>query len=55
MYGWLWRVLPGHWSIRLLIMLVLLSAVVVLLFGIVFPWVNPHLPFNAVTVDNPNR
>jgi hypothetical protein len=54
MYGWLWRTLPGHWSIRLVIVALLLAAVVVLLFGVVFPAINPHLPFNHVTVDNPN-
>ena len=39
MYVWLWRHLPGPLVARLLQLLV------------VFPWVEPHLPWNDVTVD----
>jgi hypothetical protein len=31
--------------------LVLVLAVVALLLFVVFPWAEPHLPFNDVTVD----
>jgi hypothetical protein len=52
MYGWLWRHLPGGVSLRLLQLLVLLVGVVALLLFIVFPAVEPHLPFNNVTIDH---
>jgi hypothetical protein len=52
MYGWLWRHLPGSWPVRVAIVVVLAIAVVVLLFLVVFPWVEPRLPFNQVTVGN---
>ncbi len=51
MYGWLWRSLPGPTAVRLLLALVLLVAVVALLFGLVFPAVEPLLPLGDVTVD----
>lgn len=46
MYGWLWRRLPGPTWVRVLTVLVLLSAVVVALFGWGFPALAPHLPFD---------
>ncbi|WNI16687.1 hypothetical protein [Actinacidiphila sp. ITFR-21] len=52
MYGWIWRHLPGNAYVRALISLVLTFAVVYLLFQYVFPWAEPLLPFNQVTVDN---
>ncbi|MFE0421795.1 hypothetical protein [Streptomyces sp. NPDC058953] len=51
MYGWIWRHLPGNVWIRALIALVLVLGVVYLLFQYVFPWAEPLLPFNDVTVD----
>lgn len=51
MYGWLWRHLPGPVVVRVLLTLVLLTLVVVALFGWVFPWLQPQLPFTDVTVD----
>jgi len=52
MYGWIWRHLPGNVWVRALISLVLVLAVVYVLFQYVFPWAEPLLPFNDVTVDN---
>jgi hypothetical protein len=49
MYGWIWRHLPGSPAVRLLQALMLIAAVVTLLLLVVFPWVEPRLPFNAVT------
>ena len=49
-YGWLWRHLPGAWPARVAILAVAAAVVVVLLFAVVFPWVEPRLPFNQVTV-----
>ncbi|WP_329134197.1 hypothetical protein OG552_18215 [Streptomyces sp. NBC_01476] len=54
MYGWIWRRLPGNAWVRAFTSLVLVLAVVYLLFQYVFPWAEPLLPFNEVTVDNNN-
>jgi hypothetical protein len=51
MYGWIWRHLPGGTASRAATALVLVLAVCALLLFVVFPWVEPHLPFNDVTVD----
>ena len=50
MYGSLWRRLPGPWPVKVAILVVVVAVVVVLLFAVVFPWVEPRLPFNHVTV-----
>lgn len=50
MYAALWRVLPGPWWIRVLILLVLAAAVLYGLFFYVFPWVSTLLNAEAVTV-----
>ncbi|MCF3963251.1 hypothetical protein [Streptomyces fuscigenes] len=51
MYGWFWRHLPGNAWVRAAISIVLGLIVVYLLFQYVFPWAEPLLPFNDVTVD----
>lgn len=51
MYGWIWRHLPGSTAIRALEALLLVAAVVALLLFVVFPWVEPQLPFNNVTTQ----
>ena len=51
MYGWIWRHLPGPWPVRLLVAVVLVTAVVLLLFTQVFPWAERSLPFLEVTVE----
>ena len=51
MYSWIWRHLPGGTASRTVLSLVLVAAVVALLLLVVFPWVEPRLPFNDVTVD----
>ena len=53
MYVWIWRHLPGPLVARLAGCTVLLLAVVALLFLVVFPRVEPLLPFSDVTVDPP--
>jgi hypothetical protein len=50
-YGFIWRHLPGPTAAKAVIALVLVLAVVALLLFVVFPWVEPRLPFNDVTVD----
>ena len=51
MYGWIWRILPGGLLAKLLGCLVLFALVVLLLFFVVFPAVEPLLPLNDVTVE----
>ncbi|CAN5245291.1 hypothetical protein BH24ACT10_BH24ACT10_09650 [soil metagenome] len=50
-YGWIWRTLPGALPGKLLGSLILLTLAVLLLFAVVFPAVEPLLPFSDVTVD----
>ncbi|MGF2949475.1 hypothetical protein [Microbacterium alcoholitolerans] len=41
MYAALWRLLPGPWWVRALILIVLAAAVLYGLFFYVFPWISP--------------
>jgi hypothetical protein len=50
-YTWIWRTLPGGLPGKLLGSLLLLAAAVALLFFVVFPAVEPLLPFSDVTVE----
>lgn len=51
MYAWIWRHLPGPVGAKLLLAVVLVLAVVALLLFVVFPWLEPLLPFNQVSVS----
>ena len=51
MYGWIWRHLPGPTASKAALALELALAVVALLLFVVFPWAEPRLPWNDVTVD----
>lgn len=51
MYAWIWRRLPGGTRSKALLAVVLALAVAGLLLFVVFPWIEPLLPFNQVTVD----
>ena len=51
MYVWIWRKLPGGIPGKLAGSLLLLAAAVALLFFVVFPWVEPKLPWNHVNVS----
>jgi hypothetical protein len=51
MYGWLWRRLPGNLAVKTMLALALCAVVLWVLFEHVFPWIDPRLPFNQVTVD----
>ena len=55
MYGWLWRALPGRTPAKLLTSLFLLVAVLAVLFLVVFPVVEVHLPSTQVNVDSGQR
>jgi hypothetical protein len=50
MYVWFWRHLPGPFAVRLLLAALTLLAVLALLFLVVFPAVEPLVPWNDVTV-----
>lgn len=50
MYVWIWRHLPGNLALKLLQTLLLVAAVCALLLFVVFPWIEPKLPINDVTV-----
>jgi predicted membrane protein len=51
MYGALWRVLPGPWWVRLLIMLIAAAAILTALVYWVFPVVDQMVAPQDVTVD----
>ncbi|PRY00385.1 hypothetical protein [Allonocardiopsis opalescens] len=51
MYGFVWRILPGGLPGKLIGTLVLVGGVAALLWYVVFPWADPYLPFNDVTVE----
>jgi hypothetical protein len=60
MYAWIWRHLPFGRPGRVLGSLVLALAAVALLWFVVFPAVDPHLPFNndghvSTPNDQPNQ
>ena len=50
MYVWIWRHLPGPTAVRVVESLVLFLLVVALLFFVVFPWLEPYLPFDRAGV-----
>ena len=50
MYTWIWRHLPGNLPARIGTALVLVLAVCALLIFVVFPQVEPLLPFTEVTI-----
>jgi hypothetical protein len=54
MYGWLWRRLPGPLPARVAAGAGLVVAALALLFFVLFPWVEPRLPWNDVTINSPS-
>jgi hypothetical protein len=52
MYVWIWRHLPGPLAARLAQVLALVLVVAAVLLFVIFPWIEPHLPINQVTVPN---
>lgn len=51
MYTWIWRKLPGGLPGKIIGSTLLVAAVVALLLFVVFPWLEPRLPFDDVTVN----
>jgi len=50
LYSWIWRHLPGPTAARILQVVILFLAVTALLFFVIFPWIEPVLPFDKVEV-----
>lgn len=50
MYAALWALLPGPTPVRALIAIVLVVAVVVFLFAVVFPWATQFVPGQDASV-----
>lgn len=53
MYAALWRSIPGGLWGKLAGVVMLLLSALALLFFVIFPVVEPHLPWNDVTVNTP--
>ncbi len=53
MYAALWRSIPGGFFGKLAGVLLLAVSALALLFFVIFPVVEPHLPWNDVTVNTP--
>ncbi len=51
MYAALWRVLPGPWWVRVLILLVAVAALLTALVLWVFPWVDTLVAPQDVVVE----
>ncbi|HEX7660305.1 MAG TPA: hypothetical protein VF444_12595 [Pseudonocardiaceae bacterium] len=49
MYEWIWRHLPGPLAVRISLAIVLVFGAIALLLFVIFPLVEPLLPFNNVT------
>ncbi|MEU3310776.1 hypothetical protein ACWGSK_12130 [Nocardiopsis sp. NPDC055551] len=54
MYGLIWRVLPGPWASKFIMMVGLLAGAAALLWFFAFPAISPHMPFNDGAVDTSN-
>jgi hypothetical protein len=52
MYAYVWRHLPGPWPARVVLSLAAAAGIVVLLFQVIFPTVEPHLPWSHDTVTS---
>lgn len=51
MYAALWRVLPGPWWVRVVMLMVLAAAVLALCVYVVFPFVDSLIATPEVTVE----
>jgi hypothetical protein len=52
MYAALWRVLPGPWWVRVLILLIVVAAILVACVLWVFPYIDQFVAPSDVTVDS---
>lgn len=51
MYAALWRILPGPWWVKLLILLIVVGAILYGLFFYVFPWASPFIAPGDVSIE----
>jgi hypothetical protein len=51
MYSWIWRKLPFGLTGKIVGSALLIAIVAAVLLFVIFPWVEPRLPFNDVTVN----
>lgn len=51
MYGFYWQHLPGRWPVKLVETFALLLGALALLFYVIFPYADDHLPWNDVRVS----
>ena len=52
MYVWIWHRLPGPTAAKAAQAALLIAIVCAILLFVVFPWIEPHLPFTHVTVND---
>ncbi|GAA0395292.1 hypothetical protein Acor_65020 [Acrocarpospora corrugata] len=52
MYGLIWRMLPGGTAVKLCGTLILIGVTAALLWYVVFPWAEPRIPLDRVTVGS---
>lgn len=50
MYGWIWDLLPGNRFFKAIQFTLLMAGALALLWFKIFPWAEPLLPFDDVTV-----
>jgi hypothetical protein len=50
MYGWIWQRLPGGTGSKAASFTLITIAVLILLWFVVFPWADLHLPIDQVGV-----
>lgn len=51
MYAALWRLLPGPWWLRVIILVAVAAVVLYALFFFVFPWISALVSTEEVTVE----
>ncbi len=51
MYAALWRVIPGPWWLRVILLLIAAAAILYGLFFYVFPWVSLQLDPGEIVVE----
>ncbi|MEU5881067.1 hypothetical protein [Spirillospora sp. NPDC047279] len=54
MYAWIWRHLPGQWQTKTAVAVGLLLAAALLLWYVVFPWLEPKVQFDHGVVTTPS-
>jgi hypothetical protein len=50
MYGWIWHVIPGGTGVKVVTVLLLTGLAGVVLWYVVFPLLEPHMPVDQGTL-----